>query len=73
MDAVVWCKILVHTLTAKTSMKHLVNELLKMFVDETPLSYDEFQFLAENGFIDEIELGAWQLTDLGRQTLKNQT
>jgi hypothetical protein len=54
-------------------MKHLVNELLKMFVDETPLSYNEFRFLSENEFIDEIKLGAWQLTELGKQTLKNQT
>lgn len=51
-------------------MKHLVHQLLKMFVDETALSYDEFQFLSENGFINEVELGAWVLTELGKQTLK---
>ena len=54
-------------------MKHLVNQLLKKFVDGITLSYDDFQFLSENGFIDEFELDIWALTELGEQTLKNQT
>lgn len=54
-------------------MKHLVSQLLKMFVDETPLSYGEFQFLAENSLIKEFKPGQWSLTTLGKESLKNQT
>lgn len=51
------------------TLKHLVD----LFVDETPLSAAEFETLIQNGLIDEVELGAWQLTQKGKALLKNST
>lgn len=52
-------------------MTNTLKHLVKLFVDETPLSAEDFETLIQNDLIDEVELGAWQLTALGVALLKN--
>ena len=52
-------------------MTNTLKHLVKLFVDETPLTSEEFETLIQHDLIDEVELGAWQLTALGAALLKN--
>ena len=52
-------------------MTNTLKHLVKLFVDETPLTSEEFNLLEQHRLVQELRPGAWQLTALGASLLKN--
>lgn len=51
-------------------MYNYTKDLLQYFVDGTPLSNTQLQFLLDNGFVKEIGYNGFTLTDKGKEHLK---